>query len=237
MSNFETYLQDWCNTIAENEALTAEDISELEDHLQADFLRLKETGLCDQDAFWLAAKRLGETDTICSEFRKVNGTSLWTRRVQWMIIGYLAVSLLNVSINMISKLAATIAALFASGWISFIVYGAAQIALLFGMVYIVYNLLFGTESFLNVLANGFHFVKLKPKGLLLIAFSGMILLSVGSKFFMSVVRSHMLDPYQYGSYAYGETILNIVFSILVPALLISLIFKSQRNPRKLQSVE
>jgi len=231
MSEFDKYLQEWHKTLVEEEALTTEDIDELEDHLRVDFLHMKEMGLDDQDAFYLAARHLGKTDTICNEYRKVNGTSLWTRRVQWMIIGYLVFYLLNVITTVISQTAATTATVFTSGWISFIVYGIAQIILLFGVVYIIYGLLSGKEPFLNTLANSVNFAHSKSNVFLLAGFLGAILLSTGSRIIGSFVRGRMLNPYQYGTYAYGEMILNILWGLLLPTLLISLVSQSRRKKR------
>ena len=198
------------------------------------FLELKEMGLNEQEAFWLAEKRLGDIGNICSEYRKVNGVALWARRAQWMLIGYLVFSLLQMMIGAASRLAAAVAALSGSGWISFIVYGIVQIALLYGLVYLVYNLLFGAEPFLNALAKGFDFARSKSSNLLLATLLGAVLLFTGSRIIGSFLYSNLLDPYQMSIYGYGEMILNIVLGILLPALLISLLIQSLRKRKVLQ---
>lgn len=236
MSEFETYIQDWQNAIAENEELTPEDITELEDHLQTDFLQLKEMGLNDQDAFWLAEKHLGRTDALTREYGKVNGSASWARRTQWMLIGILVFWLLQSVVSFVSQLSAAAAAFSGSGWISFIVYGLVQVAILIGLLYEIYHLIFGTGKHSKVLGSILQFVRATPGKALVIIILSTCLLSLGTAFFVPYFMSNLLGPNQFSSFAYGMSGLSFVMGIVYPLLIISLLIQSLRKRRPLQQI-
>jgi len=68
----------------------AEDLEELEGHLRESISVLHAKGLSIQEAFMIAARRLGSERRLSDEFAKANPQRLWTERAMWMAAGVLA---------------------------------------------------------------------------------------------------------------------------------------------------
>ncbi len=66
-----------------------DDIAELEDHLREEMTSLEKLGLSGEEAFLLAARRLGRTDMLTEEFEKINVRAVWLSRLRWMALGVL----------------------------------------------------------------------------------------------------------------------------------------------------
>jgi hypothetical protein len=96
MYNLEEQIADWRNELANSESIFPENIDELEDHLRASISRLVEQGLSDEEAFFVAARRIGTSTELSREFLKVNGNLIWFQRLSWMIFGLLLFQILNV---------------------------------------------------------------------------------------------------------------------------------------------
>ncbi|MFT3893451.1 MAG: hypothetical protein QM730_17625 [Anaerolineales bacterium] len=89
MHNLEPAIENWRKELLAQESILPENIEEMEDHLRTSCLHLLKQGLSEDEAFFIAAKRLGASRKLNIEFRKVNTIALWVRRLQWMIIGFL----------------------------------------------------------------------------------------------------------------------------------------------------
>lgn len=84
----ERALVQWRRSILSNGGLTVSEVDELEDHLE-----LLETDLVGslpgEEAFWIAAHRIGTPDALTREFSKVRPSLGWQVKLQWALIGYL----------------------------------------------------------------------------------------------------------------------------------------------------
>jgi len=80
-------IQNWRESLAQSPALRAENLNELESHLRDSIATLQVRGLSTEEAFMVAAKRIGESEGLEREFRKVNKASAWLDRLLWMLIG------------------------------------------------------------------------------------------------------------------------------------------------------
>ena len=67
----------------------AEELDELEGHLRESITVLHAKGLPVQEAFMIAARRLGSERQLSDEFAKANPQRLWTERAMWMVAGML----------------------------------------------------------------------------------------------------------------------------------------------------
>ena len=65
------------------------DLTELEEHLREETAQLCRTGLTEQEAFLVSARRLGQMDLLSMEFGKVNRPAIWIARSRWMCLGVL----------------------------------------------------------------------------------------------------------------------------------------------------
>jgi len=87
----------WRSGLAQQQTLEKSDIDELENHLREEIERLAASELSEQEAFIVAAHRLGRSDSLSEEFAKINSSVLWRKRVfrvvaiifAWIIISYI----------------------------------------------------------------------------------------------------------------------------------------------------
>lgn len=77
------------------EGMRAEDLDELEEHLLAEVEKLAAGGLSLEESMLVATRRLGGARELVGEFAKVHGDTLWLPRLRWMLIGYVAIYLLQ----------------------------------------------------------------------------------------------------------------------------------------------
>jgi len=90
MFDLNTSLNDWREQLRQGGRCHQEDIDELEEHLREEMTKLERVGLSGEEAFLLAARRLGGVDSLREEFEKVNSSSVWLNRLRWMAVGMLA---------------------------------------------------------------------------------------------------------------------------------------------------
>jgi hypothetical protein len=80
-------IQRWRENLAQSPAIRLENLDELESHLRDSVTALQTSGLSTGEAFMVATKRIGKGDLLETEFRKVNGRTVWLDRMLWMLIG------------------------------------------------------------------------------------------------------------------------------------------------------
>ncbi|MFC1603447.1 hypothetical protein ACFL5F_00325 [Planctomycetota bacterium] len=79
----------WRNNLAQSETLGESDVDELEGHLQEEFESLKGSKLSDEEAFLVAAHRLGDMARLSDEYAKIYRGKRFRQNVSWMITGIL----------------------------------------------------------------------------------------------------------------------------------------------------
>ena len=104
----------WRDALLGENALGPDEVDELEDQLLSELETLTPLGLSEEEAFWVAAKRVGDHSALATEFGKVNCKAVWSKRAQWMLAGYLAVTLLAALIEASSNGAAILVASFSN---------------------------------------------------------------------------------------------------------------------------
>jgi uncharacterized membrane protein len=82
-------IANWRSRLAHDESCTAADLSELESHLREQVDALRGSGLSEEEAFWVAGRRLGDAASLSVEFAKVNEGRVWANRLLWMMGGIL----------------------------------------------------------------------------------------------------------------------------------------------------
>ena len=102
-------ISNWRQELGQNEALNTCDLSEMESHLRDEIEDLAGGALSPQEAFIVAAHRLGDTGQIAAEFAKVHGSRMWRRRFFWMLTGVLTFILAGALSAAAAKACATIA--------------------------------------------------------------------------------------------------------------------------------
>ena len=94
-------IQHWRENLAQSPAFRSENVAELESHLRDSVAGLQTHGLSAEEAFMVAAKRIGKGTTLETEFAKVNGQSVWLDRLLWIVIavqGWLVISTATISL-------------------------------------------------------------------------------------------------------------------------------------------
>ena len=86
-------IKNWRQEINGQSQLTAENCRELDAHLTDTVRELQKRGLSDEEAFWLARRRVGNTQQVAEEFVKADPSRLWRERVFWMACAVLALSI------------------------------------------------------------------------------------------------------------------------------------------------
>ena len=92
MFDLDQHIKEWRHQLLQRESVALTEVDELEGHLRDTVEELSLTVQPDE-AFLLATRRVGSPDAIALEFSKINGARTWTRRTQWMLAGYLVISL------------------------------------------------------------------------------------------------------------------------------------------------
>ena len=87
MSDLEQKIANWRTDLAQSQALIPSDLDEMENHLREEVAALQTAGLSAAEAFLVARYRLGETDALATEFRKVNPDGRSLKRLSWMALG------------------------------------------------------------------------------------------------------------------------------------------------------
>lgn len=111
MFDLENSINEWRLTL-DSEALRASDIDELEAHLRESVVRLQNGDLSERGAFLVALDRLGDSQSIQSEFAKANPERHWRQRAIWMLAGFVAFRLAAIVISLANTLSSTALVLF-----------------------------------------------------------------------------------------------------------------------------
>ena len=85
--NLNTAIESWRNELAAQPQLTPDDRRELERHLSDSITELREHGLNEEEAFWLARRRIGQPEKLAEEFVKDSPGNIWRERLFWMAAG------------------------------------------------------------------------------------------------------------------------------------------------------
>ncbi len=95
-------IQQWRENLAQSPAFRSENLNELESHLRDSIATWQTRGLCAEEAFMIAANRIGKGGALELEFGKVNGTAVWIDRLFWMLIGYQVWSFVSGAIGLVT---------------------------------------------------------------------------------------------------------------------------------------
>ncbi len=107
MFNLDLAVTEWRQSYQNSESVAAHDVAELESHLRDQIADLRKRDLNDQEAFFIATSRLGNSAELSREFAKVNVATVWRSRIIWMLGGYVAYSIAGSLFNTAATLAST----------------------------------------------------------------------------------------------------------------------------------
>ena len=83
-------LENWRAELAAQPNLTDEVRRELETHLRDTLAGFQQRGLTDEEAFWLARRRVGQPAQLSEEFVKADPAAVWRKRLFWITLAFFA---------------------------------------------------------------------------------------------------------------------------------------------------
>jgi hypothetical protein len=90
MFDLDEAVRAWGEKMRDARTCQTEDVLEMESHLRETVADLSAGNLSEEEAFLVAARRLGSVGELAEEFGKVNPTLVWRHRLFWMAAGCLA---------------------------------------------------------------------------------------------------------------------------------------------------
>ena len=79
-------IQRWRENLGQSPAFRSENLNELESHLRDSVESLHTGRLSDEEAFIIAAKRMGTGKALEGEFGKLNGAAVWFEPALWILL-------------------------------------------------------------------------------------------------------------------------------------------------------
>ena len=93
----------WRQAMLAQAEILPEEIRELESHLRSSIAALRQRGLGEDEAFWLARRRLGPGEKIAIEFARAKPYRLWQNRLHWLTVGVLGAYAWTTGLSLISN--------------------------------------------------------------------------------------------------------------------------------------
>lgn len=118
----------WRGAFRTSPVFREQDLDELEGHLRESAADLAGKGLSEEEAFLVAARRLGGSDVLGREFGQVHAERVWIDRALWIITGMMGIQLAWSLVHVVSVAAVALAANLFRHWISGEILGAIAIA-------------------------------------------------------------------------------------------------------------
>jgi hypothetical protein len=102
MFELKTELEKWRTQLSSNEACQESDLNELESHLKDNIEELNKKGLSEEESYWIAKHRLGDTEALNIEFSKVNQAFIWRKRMLLLLLGYFVFTLIPKLVSLVT---------------------------------------------------------------------------------------------------------------------------------------
>lgn len=112
MFNLNNRILNWKNSLKSRDSFTNENIDELESHLNEQICDLNLAGLNDEEAFWVAQKRIGTIQNLDIEYTKVNSLNIFKKKIHWMLTGVIMFMLYIFIVDSVSNALSTIGLLY-----------------------------------------------------------------------------------------------------------------------------
>lgn len=226
MFNLNKAIAEWSQNLARGGTCRRSDITELEGHLREEVEHLKGSGLTEEEAFLVAARRLGDTKTLTEEFAKINAGTVWCHRLFWMAVGILSYCILKFLILATSGACVWIAAVNGlKGYSLGMVKIASSATILSAVLFLIYSVAkqggHRIEHWLNCASK----TRMRRSLLAITSLALVLALVFLGRIFIPHITARTLGVRVYGEMAMLLTLFNLVWSVLLPGLLVLLIFR------------
>ncbi len=232
MHKLEEQISNWRHELASRESILPENIAELEDHLRTIVENFQEKGLTEEEAFLVAARRLGPTDQLSQEFGKVNIGLIWLQRVRWMIYGLLIYQLLIGGWNLLAESAGAVTIFYSNSP----VFGSALFIALASSLPI--GILLGIRLFAqNKIGSQKHWLKIlrpavKKPNIIVWGTVGFLVLLPILQFSTKSIAFAVIPIEKMASFATSRAVYEIVAAILLPLIWLLILKSLESFPRK-----
>ena len=211
----------WRKEWAQSEALGRSDLEELESHLREEIENLRSLKLSDEEAFWVARHRLGDTSSLAGEFAKINRAAMLRRRISWMVLGILVYFLVTYFAAAVTKAAVFLAS--AAGLRAYYLAGvalASEILVLITVVLFLYKVFVRNSNLgkLNRFLDG-----VQGKIALAVGFVLVVAVLVFAPLVFSALTVRLMSVSEYGQFALISTYAGLGRRVLLPVVLVGLL--------------
>ena len=103
MFGLEDAIEKWKEALISEGTINSEERLELESHLRESVVELQSQSLSEQEAFLVAANRVGRPSELQQEFEKNSSASRWRYRLFWMFAGSLGLKALGGILMVVSE--------------------------------------------------------------------------------------------------------------------------------------
>lgn len=226
--NLQDQIRNWVLHLKTGPSITESDSEELKSHLLDLIDELKEAGLDEEEAFWVASKRMGSSFEWAADYSEGNKSIIQLRRSLFILAGVLVYFLLYFLIKSSSKLLFIVLLLkktdgyIAVNWISKYLIGIHFVFIFFAVS--IYFLEKKTVSFIEN-------IKLKPWHTLLLLFTS-IIFGVADTCLYPVVKNLMGQDYSLRSHLHHVLLyFDYSFPLIICVSFIFLYFKYCRKTK------
>lgn len=103
MFDLNSAISQWRRAMGDEPGIQNGDLDELEDHLREEIEVLKTSGLNEEEAFLIAARRLGKPEDLSGEFAIADPRRRRSFRLSWMMTGALALVFLWLAVETLTN--------------------------------------------------------------------------------------------------------------------------------------
>lgn len=234
MFDLKEQISKWRDNLAASQTLGMSDIDELESHLQEEIESLKSAKLSDEEAFMIAARRLGSPARLTDEFAKINRGGPFRHGLSWMITGILAYVLATQFIALVKNVFIWFASFkevrgYSLGFVAL----ACDVAILGVAISVCYFL----WCFVQRSARFRKWARqLTARLILLVMILVFLVVEVAAKILLPVMVFRVLGPLQYGQATQVFAWTQLAWSIVIPVILVIVLIKHVAvNSRKAET--
>jgi len=178
-------IREWRAGIAGSPAFAKDQLDEMEHHLRDSTEQLMLRQLSAEEAFWLAVRRLGSTEALDQEYRKVNTERVWLDRTIWGVAFYL----LYVIFSSLAGIVASLGTALSAYLLPDSQYMWARIALGFGMLLLMPLIVcFGAHK--RVAEKFYNWTKMRP----VVASFALLIVIIGVAFVSTRIHVQLSTP-------------------------------------------
>lgn len=223
----------WRANLVRRETFCGSDIDELESHLREEIEQMAGSKLSQEEAFWVATHRLGNTGDLAGEFAKINSGTVWSYRVFWMAAGLLAYFMLSYFAGATSQACVWIAAFGGLGGYSLgLVSIAAKVLIVGGTLFLLYR------ATRQGVCGGRYGRLTRRRKWRIILFSGLVVLVLmlnAAQILIRAKTAQIMSAQDFGQMAILSAYASLIMSVILPIVLVVLVVR--RRPSGLYQIE